>query len=73
MYRKATGVHFDGPYADQDKHGDEFPYWTVSLIDDDGEPVGTVYTVHSYSKADALASKIARDRRVELVCDASPA
>lgn len=73
-YRKrATGVSFDGPFADQNRYGDEFPYWTVCLVDDEGEEAGASYTCHSYSKGFNLATKIANDRRVELIVDASPA
>lgn len=66
-------VIFDGPYPEQDRWGDEFPTWIVFAGDEEGEPTGTTYTCHSYSKADALARKMASDRKLELVIDASPA
>ncbi len=66
-------VIFDGPYPEQDKWGDEFPTWIVFAADEEGEPTGTTYTLHSFRKAEALAEKMAADRKLELVIDASPA
>lgn len=69
----ATCVICDGPYAEQDKWGDEFPTWVVAVSDEDGEPVGKTYTCFSFEKAQGLARNIARDRKLEFVNDASPA
>lgn len=70
---KATCIVCDGPYAEQDRWGDEFPYWVVFAADDEGEPAGTVYECHSFEKAQNLTRKMATDRRLEIVNDASPA
>jgi hypothetical protein len=52
--------------------GCEFPVWGVSICDThDDELKG--YTVNSFSKALSLGQKIATDRRLELVNDATPA
>jgi hypothetical protein len=65
-----VAVVFDGPYADQDRYGEEVPVWSVSLEDENGNAL-KVYTVRSYGAGDALAGKIARDRRIEFVREAS--
>jgi hypothetical protein len=66
------GVYFDGPYADQDRDGDEIPVWSVFVGDEHGDPVGSVYGCHSYKTAAELARKMAKDRGLELVDEASP-
>ena len=66
-YTKATHVFCDGPITGGCDENDEFPIWTVCLMDDNGDEAGTVYTCYSRSKAQELGRKIARDRRVELV------
>jgi hypothetical protein len=71
--RKAVCVLFDGPEPDVNRDGDEVPVWTVCAADEDGDPIGTVYSIYSFSRAEALAQKMADDRRLEYVCDASRA
>lgn len=68
---RATCVIFDGPEPAQNRDGDEIPMWTVCAADDDGEPVGTVYEVYSFVRAEALAKRMADERGLEYVCDAS--
>lgn len=47
--------------------GDEYLVHNVALCDDDGDPVGTVYTSSNPDKMFRLASSMARDRGLELV------
>ena len=68
-----TCVVCDGPYADVDRFGDEFPYWVVCTADDDGEPTGKLYTCYNLETAKDLARKMAKDRRLDLVMEASAA
>ena len=68
-----TGVFFDGPQPDQDREGEEIPVWHVYVGTQDAEPTGTVYRVFSFTKAQALAQAISKDRRLELVAEATTA
>lgn len=70
-YEKPDAVVLDGPFADVDRYGDEIPYWSVTLASEENECIKT-YSVYSWSRAVALAEKIARDRRIEFVRDGSP-
>jgi hypothetical protein len=67
-----TFVRVDGPYPYQGHDGDEYPYWTVSLCNDDDEDLKT-YEVRNFDRAFELGRKIAQDRRIELVNEGSPA
>ena len=67
------GVYFDGPAPAQDGAGEEIPVWTVYIGDADAEPVGTVYTCHDFTAAQKLAQRIARDRQLELIHEATTA
>ena len=67
------GVFFDGPQSDRNRDGDEIPSWCVYVGDEEAEPVGKVYWFHDYPSADALARRMARDRRLEFIHEASPA
>jgi hypothetical protein len=67
------GVFFDGPQADRNHEGDEIPVWSVYVGDEEAEPVGQVYLCHDYKAADALARRMAADRRLEFIHEASPA
>lgn len=67
------GVFFDGPQADHNRDGDEIPAWFVYVGDEDADPVGRVYTCHDYHAADQLARKMARERHLELIHEATPA
>lgn len=64
-------VSVDGPFANSDTEW-EFPEWTVLITDDDGEEY-KCYTCRSYDAAIALGKNISRDRRIELVVDATRA
>jgi len=66
------GVFFDGPQADQNPDGDEIPVWFVYVGDDEAEPTDTVYTFHNFQAAETLARRMAQDRRLELIHEASP-
>jgi hypothetical protein len=68
--RPWRGVFFDGPEADQDAEGEEIPVYAVYVGNEDGEPTGKVYRVHSFKSALALARLMSTDRRLELVQDA---
>ena len=67
------GVFFDGPQADQDPDGDEIPTWQVYIGNEEAEPQHTVYTCFSFALAQDLANRMARDRNLELIQDATPA
>jgi hypothetical protein len=67
------GVFFDGPQPDRNREGDEIPVWSVFVGDDEGIPVGRVYHVYSFTKAQALAQAMAKDRNLELITEAMPA
>ncbi len=67
------GVFFDGPQPDQDHEGEEIPVWIVYIGTEDAEPVGTVYHVYNFARAQALAQRIAKDRRLELIHEATTA
>ena len=65
-------VLIDGPYSNATARSDwdEFPEWHVGVVDNDGEPIDTIYTLRNYDAAINLGSKIARDHDLELVNDA---
>ena len=67
------GVYFDGPQSDQDAEGEEIPVWIVYVGDEEAEPTGTVYHVYNFARAQALAERIAQDRRLELIHGATTA
>ena len=67
------GVFFDGPQSDTNADGDEVPIWFVYVGNEQAEPQHTVYTVFSFDLAQDLAHRMARDRKLELIQDASPA
>ncbi len=67
------GVYFDGPEPDRNHDGDEIPAWVVYVGNDEAEPTDTVYTCHDFKAAEALAQRMAKDRRLELIHEASPA
>ncbi|HOX60317.1 MAG TPA: hypothetical protein PLC99_25860 [Verrucomicrobiota bacterium] len=67
------GVYFDGPQSDQDPEGEEIPVWVVYVGDEEAEPTGTVYHVYDFARAQALAERMARDRRLELIHEATTA
>ena len=67
------GVFFDGPQSDQNADGDEIPVWFVYVGNEEAEPLHTVYTCFSFDFAADLAQRMASDRNLELVQDATPA
>ena len=67
------GVFFDGPQPGQDREGEEIPVWVVYVGDEDADPVGTVYTCHNFKSAETLAQRMARDRQLELIHEATTA
>ena len=67
------GVYFDGPQPDQDPEGEEIPVWVVCVGDEEAEPVSTVYHVYNFARAQALAERMSRDRRLELIHEAATA
>ena len=66
------GVFFDGPQSDQNAEGDEIPVWCVYVGNEEAEPLHTVYWCWSFTLAQDLAQRMARDRKLELVQDATP-
>ena len=66
-------VYFDGPQSDRDPEGEEIPAWVVYVGDEDAEPTGQVYTLHHFKSAELLAHRMAEDRRLDLIHDATPA
>ena len=74
MTTSATCVFVDGPFPNANRWSDweEFPEWTVCLMDDDGCEIGTIYRHRSFDAACDLGEKMSRDRRLELVIEASP-
>ena len=66
-------VFCDGPQPTTNQHGDEIPCWQVYVGDEEAEPVAQLYTLHSWTAATALAHRMARDRRLELIMDATNA
>ena len=67
------GVFFEGPEPAQDHEGEGTHAWHVFVGDKEAEPVGKVYTCYSFGAAQALAQRMARDRKLELICEAMPA
>ncbi len=69
---KAAYVLVDGPMSGGVCRvtGDEFPIWTVTLYTDDDEDIKS-YTCQSGEKAFSLGERISRDRKIELVNEAS--
>jgi hypothetical protein len=53
--------------------GSQIPVWFVYIGDDEAEPTDTVYKLHSFKAAEELARRMSRDRRLELIHEASPA
>ena len=70
LYR---AVYFDGPQSDRDHDGEEIPAWTVYVGDRDAEPTGQIYKLHHFKSAELLTYRMAEDRRLDLIHDASPA
>ena len=66
-------VYFDGPQPDQDQDGEEIPAWVVYVGDEEADPVGTVYTLHHFKSAELLAYRMAEDRRLDLIHEATRA
>jgi hypothetical protein len=70
LYR---AVYFDGPQSARDAEGEEIPAWIVYVGDEDAEPVGQVYTLHHFQSAELLAHRMAEDRRLDLIHEATTA
>jgi len=67
------GVFFDGPQPDRNPDGDEVPVWCVYVGDEEAEPVERIYWLWSYELALDLARRMARDRRLGLIQEATSA
>ena len=70
---KYRAVFFDGPQSDRDQDGEEIPAWVVYVGDADAEPTGRIYTLHHFASAELLAHRMAEDRRLDLIHEATPA
>jgi hypothetical protein len=69
-------VYFDGPMPDPNANGGQSgtdPVWVVYVGDEDADPVGRVYTLHHFKSAELLAYRMAEDRRLDLIHEATPA
>ena len=67
------GVFFEGPRPGRDADGEEVPVWVVYVGDKEAKPVGRVYRCYSFSLAEGLARRMAKDRGLELVHEATAA
>ena len=70
LYR---AVYFDGPSADLDPEGEEIPVWVVYVGDDEAEPVSHLQHFRSFEIAEQVARRIAHDRGLDLIHEATPA
>jgi hypothetical protein len=70
---KTVAVFFDGPFPTTARDDDEIPEWTVYAGDEYADPDGPVYRLRSYAAARNLAERMATDRRLELVDEATTA
>jgi len=59
----------DGPYSDINKWGDEFPYWSVTL-EDENELVYKQYTCNTRQEAIDTALSFARAEHIEAIIEA---
>ena len=66
-------VYFDGPQPEQNKDGDEIPVWVVYVGDDEAEPTDRIYHCHDFTEAEQLAQRMAKDRRLDLIHEATTA
>ena len=68
-------VDVQGPESGglDERGNDEFPEWSVAVVDEDGDPVGKVFYFRSRSAAQDLGRRMARDRRLELNDESMPA
>ena len=67
------GVFFEGPRPGRDADGEEVPVWVVYVGDKEAKPVGRVYRCYSFSLAEGLARRMAKDRGLELIHEATAA
>jgi hypothetical protein len=67
------GIFFDGPDSDRNADGDEVPVWTVYVGNEEAEPTQAIYKAWSYDFALDLAQRMARDRRLDLIHEATTA
>lgn len=68
-----NAVFLDGPFSWIDPvEGIELPMYSVFVGDEEGEPVGKVYNVKGWEKAESLAKLMCKDRRLPLECSAFP-
>jgi hypothetical protein len=66
------GVFFDGPQSDTNADSDEIPVWCVYVGNEAAKPIQSVHWLWSFDLAKDLAQRMARDRNLELIQDASP-
>jgi len=69
--RPWRGVFFRGPLAVKTYDEKQAANWRVYQGDNQGRPRGTVYELSDFSRAGKLAEKMARDRGIELIKEAS--
>lgn len=69
--QQPNAIYFNGPDHEQDKHGEDIPIWYVFFGDHMAQPLGKVYCVLNYGRAETLAKRMSRDRSLELVNDAN--
>ncbi len=71
--KRWRGVFLEGPEPQLDRDGEEIPVWFVYVGDEEGIDVGKVYKNHDFQAALALALRMAVDRKLELINEATPA
>ena len=69
----SRAVFFSGPEPQRNREGDEFPVWSVFVGSDHAAPLGTVYRIFTFAKAEGLAKRMSADRRLELIHQAQAA
>lgn len=70
----ATCVVVTGPHSNADAQSDweEYPEWAVGMMNDDGDEVGKVYFLRNFKAAEELGKKMAHDRKLEYINEATP-
>lgn len=69
-----TTVFVDGPFPNANRYSDwdEYPEWVVGTMDADGNESRKIYRYRTYDAAVELGQKMAHDRELELLDEASP-
>lgn len=68
-YERPEYITVDGPFPQQDRYGEEYPVWTVTLCDADDCDI-TSHDFHSLEEANENGEEIARRLKIECASDA---